>query len=313
MRAPPETILAQTLHPLASLGLFVGLFVLVHWFAYARLKPVLPIRRPLTFLQHLHEVRQRLARLATLYAYWVLVLASVRFDRVSVQGGQLVAPTLTLYDAVAAQFYAALARDLVPPGVQLIVSSPTEAVGAQLAVALLLGLFLLFPLLLYEVWAFAAPALERREERFLLRTAPLALFLFLVGAAFAYIFVMPLLLEVLYAFAPPLGAVQFLSAGALVGTVTTLMLVFGLAFQLPLLMASLVRFRLLTPHHYLKYWRHATLAIFIVAAFVTDPTLVSQLIVGALLLLLYWGGVGLAFLVHRSHLVVSAPHRLGTT
>lgn len=298
MFGPP--VLAVDLAAQAALSLLAtfAAVALLAWVLYARLPPVLPVTKALTFLGHANELRNRLLRLFALLGFWSLAFLTVRVE--TVQVGRIPLPRLVpdVFDNVAARVYQALAAQFVPPGVEVIVSSPTEAVAAQLEIAFLLALVVTFPFLAFETWAFAGPALRERERAFLTKTFPVAFSLFAAGAAFGLALVTPLLFSTLYAFATPLGATQFLRADALVGTLTTMALVFGLAFQLPLAMVALVRFHVVSPHAYLRYWRHWTLGLFILAAVVTDPTLLSQLIVGTLLVLLYWGGVAASLLVN---------------
>lgn len=299
---------ALVINPLAAhagaLAATLLALILLAYLLYAKLPPVLPSRQAMGFLDHATELRNRLIRVFGLLGFWIVLLLTFRFQPLPLGPLTLAYPVPGVYDNAASRIYLFLANLNVPPGTQLIVTNPTEAVAAQLEVALLLGLLLTFPVLAYEAWAFFGPGLRARERRFLARIFPVSFLLFLAGAAFGLALMGPLLFRVLYAFARPLGAVQFLSAGSLVGTLTTMALIFGLAFQLPLVMVALVRFGLVAPTLWLRYWRHATLLIFLVAAIVTDPTLLSQMIVGIVLLGLYWGGVAASFLARPS----PAPH-----
>jgi sec-independent protein translocase protein TatC len=256
------------------------------------------------FTHHLRELRARILRLLALFAVWTTIFLTFRFETRQAYRLAFAVPVADVFDNAAARAYESLARALVPPGVDLIVTRPTEAVAAQLQVAFLLGFVLVLPALLFELWAFFTPALREREARALGRTLPVALVLFLSGATFAYYTIVPFMFRAFYAFADPLGARAFLSAGSLVGTVVAFALVFGLAFELPLTLVLLVRLGVVDPHAYVRHWRGVTFGIFVLAAVVTDPTLVSQLLVGAILLGLYWAGVGASFLARPA---ASAP------
>jgi sec-independent protein translocase protein TatC len=292
------------------LSLLAIAFVL--WLLYRRSPRVGPSGHMMPFLEHVEELRIRVLRGGLVVVLWCVLLLSVRAVPFRFQGIRLAYPAPSLYDNVAAQVYHGLVRLTVPVGVTLFVSSPMEAVGAQMQVALILAIVVSMPFLLYETWAFFAPGLASRERRFVRSVLPIALVLFLIGSSFGILLVVPLLFAVLYAFAAPLGATTFMSAGELVGTVLTTALLFGAAFELPLVMVGAVRLGLLTTQSYLRKWRHATVAIFIVAAFASDPTLMSQLIIGTLLLALYWGGVLASMLVeHRQ--ARAAPHLAKTT
>lgn len=267
---------------------------------YRRRELGAPARGPMRFLEHLRELGSRVIRVALVFGYWLVLVTTFRFDPARWHGLPVARPVADLFDNTTAQLYLLLARTSLPSDVRIIVTRPTEALGAQLEVGLMLSAVLTLPALFFEVWAFLSPALKAKERRLLARSIPLAGLLFLAGAVFSYLFLVPLLFQVLYAFAAPLGAERFLAAGALVGMLAVMAAIFGVAFELPLVMAILVRFGLVRPQIYLKYWRHATVAIAVVAAVVTaDPTLVSQVIVGSVMLVLYWGGVALSFTVRR--------------
>jgi sec-independent protein translocase protein TatC len=280
---------------LLSLVILLLAVGLITWLLYRRLGPVLPQGESVPFLEHVEELRARLIRMLLIWLMWTTVFLSFRAAPLPMGNLRLGAPVPSLFNNVAAQVYSGLARAVVPDGVQVIVASPTEAISAQLLIALSLALVVSAPLLLFEIWAFAAPALRARERVLLARTLPIAFALFGVGAAFAFWMIVPLLLAVLYGFAEPLGAIAFLSATALVGTVAITCALAGVAFELPLVMVGLVRLGLVAPSTYLRRWRHATLVIFILAALGPDPTLTSQLVLGGLLLVLYFGGVAASF------------------
>ena len=297
------------LRGIVLLLLSLGTVAVVAYLLYSRLGHVAPSHVMMPFLAHLEELRVRLLRVVVVAAVWTVLFLLVRVETTVVAGLTVAYAVPSVYDNLAAQIYAWIARTTVPPNVQLFVSTPMEAVGAQMEIALLLGLMLSLPFLLFEIWAFLAPGLASRERRFLRLSLPPAFLLFLAGGAFGFFAVAPLLFRVLYGFVAPLGATALLSVGSLVANVTTLVLLFGLFFELPLLMVGLVRLGLATPESYVRKWRHATVGIFIVAALASDPTLTSQLIIGTLLLGLYWGGVLASHFFRPPHPII-VPNRV---
>lgn len=285
---------------LLSLCALLALVALLVWALYVRTDYVMPIRAHMTFFQHAREFAARLKRVLALYVFWTAAFLMLRFEATTWRGFRFAAPVFDMFHNTAAGVYHAIAQDQLPDGVRVLVTTPTGGVAAHLQIALLLASLLTMPALLFEVWAFFGPGLQARERRALARALPAALALFLAGAAFAYVFIVPFMLRTLYAFAAPLDAATFVEADALVGTVTTFCALFGLAFQLPLVLVMLVRLGAVEPESYLRKWRHVTVGIFIVAAVVTDPTLVSQLLVAAVLLVLYWGGVAISYMARPS-------------
>jgi sec-independent protein translocase protein TatC len=298
------TGLAMTLAP-SVLTLLALILLLVAIYRKTRVPP--PGPEGYSYLEHAEEARKRLIRVLAHFGIWFTLLLTVRTTRVVIDGQSWPAFGFNVYDNIAAQIYHGVASRTVPEGVQIIVAKPTEAVAAQMGIAFLLAFILTLPALLLETWAFFEPALKPIERRATLIGLPFAVALFLAGCAFAFVYVVPLLLGVLYDFSAPIGAVSFLSASSLVGTVTMLLLVFGLAFQLPLVMAGSSAIGLVQPRTYTRYWRHAVVTIFILAAFITDPTIISQLLVAACLLSLYGIGLALSFAVARPRTADSKP------
>jgi sec-independent protein translocase protein TatC len=284
---------------LAYLGLSVLIGALIWMIVYRGLRVPATQNAEMTYLEHAEEARRRILRAAFSVVFWFTFFLTFRLEGATAYGIRFAYPAGDIYGNTAAQLFTWIATNSVPPGVTLVVTKATEAVAAQMAVSLLLAAFLSIPALFHEFWGFFAPALRPVERRALLLSLPASILLFVTGAAFAFLYVIPLLLGVLYQFAAPLGAVQLLGAGALVGTVATMLLLFGLAFQLPLVMGALSALGVVKPRTWLTKWRHATVLALIVAAVMTDPTLITQLIVGACLVTLYWIGVGAAFVLHR--------------
>lgn len=208
-------------------------------------------------------------------------------------------PVPALHDNMAAQAFARLAADLVPPGVQLVQVRPLDGFMAEVGVAFGIAVVVTLPVTLGQLGGFVAPAL-REEERRLLRRAMLpVLLLFAAGVAFGYAFVLPFLFGTLYGYGTALGAQPLLQVSELISFSVGLLLVFGLAFQTPVAMYALTRVGLVAAGTWQRVWRHATVAIFLLAAIVTDPTVVSQVMVAIPLMLLYGVGVLAARVAER--------------
>jgi sec-independent protein translocase protein TatC len=257
----------------------------------------LRLRRPvrvarLGIWQHVEELRRRLLVVAgVLMAGLVVALAvHVRLWHGAVLGvaATLPVPSLALYDTLSAQVFRAAAAHLVPPGVQLIVTSPMDGFAAQFSVALGLAIVAALPVALYEMGCFVAPALRPRERRLLALAVVPAMLLFLLGALFGYLVVLPFTLSALYEFSGALGARGLLTVQDFASFTLSFLVGFGLAFQTPLAMAALSRIGLVPPRAYWRKARHAVIAILIVAMVVTpDPTIISQLMLAVPMVLLY--------------------------
>lgn len=249
-----------------------------------------------TFWGHVGELRRRLVRMVLGVLAGTMLAFLVRVEPAAPWVG------FDAYDNLAAQVFRRMAFDLVPAGVRLAVTTPTAGFVAIFDVALALGVAISLPYVLAQLAGFFGPALRRHERALLLRLLLPATLLFVLGALFAYAFVLPSAFDALYAFADTLGAETFLDVGEFVGFAMLFMLLTGIAFQTPLVMYGLARVGLVTPRTYLSKWRHATVAIVLVAALATpDPTPVSQLLVSGPLLGLYFLGVALAVPAARAH------------
>lgn len=238
-------------------------------------------------LAHVEELRRRILwGLAT----WItasMAAFTVRID--TVQG--IPVPVPSSKDNLAAQVFRALHDHVVPADVTLIVLRPIDGFLAEFGVALAVGFVISLPLLLYHAGRFLGPAMREQEKQALRRAFVPALALFALGVWFCWAFVLPFVLETLYGYGSALGAELFLSVPDLIQFSVTFLLIFGISFQTPLVMYALTRAGLTTSGTYTRYWRHAVVAILIFSAMVTDPTIVSQLLVAGPLVLLYGVGV----------------------
>lgn len=144
----------------------------------------------------------------------------------------------------------------------------TENLGVFMQVALLGGVLLAMPVIVYQVWRFVTPGLYPHEKRYVYILAPAATVLFLAGAAFAYFVMLPAAVPALLGFAPiptrprPANYISF---------VTSLMFWVGVSFEMPLFIFFLARVGLVSPRGLLRNWRLAVFLIALLAALVT-PT-----------------------------------------
>lgn len=229
----------------------------------------------MTFWEHMAELRRRLV-------YCLLFLSATSVT------GWFLAPGLLAW----------LTRPVAAAGVNLIALAPAEQFGAYLRVAVGFALLLTIPFLIYQGMAFAWPGLERHERRVALVAAPLMLVLFAAGLAFAARVIVPFTFRFLMGFRVA-GVTPTLALGAYISFLINVVLPFGVVFELPLAAGILSYLGVLTPGTLRARRRHAVLVIFVVAAFLTPPDPVSQVLLAVPLLGLYELSIAAARLAGR--------------
>ena len=234
----------------------------------------------MTLRDHIYELRHRLG-LALLFimigGVFGFIWFQTRIGPIKPLGELLTGPYCALPKASRLQ---------IGEKCQLLQTQPFEAFLIQFKVGVAAGMCLTAPLWLYQVWAFITPGLYARERKFAMYFVVFASMLFIAGAVLAY-FVVPQGLKVLISF----GGDQFITALAAdkyVSFVLVLLLIFGVSFELPLVIVMLNLVGIL-PYANLKRWRRGiTFTLFVFAAFATpgtDP--VSMVALGAAMVVLF--------------------------
>lgn len=199
----------------------------------------------------------------------------------------------------ANKLYALLAQpllDKLPKGGQLIATQVASPFFAPMKLAFFVALMLSMPWLLYQAWAFVAPGLYQREKKLALPLLASALSLFYAGCAFAFFLVLPMVFGFL-ARVTPAGVAMMTDIGAYLDFVLVMFLAFGLSFELPVALVILALLGWVTPAQLREARGYAIVGIFIVAAIVTPPDVVSQLMLAIPMMLLYEAGIIAASLV----------------
>ena len=172
------------------------------------------------------------------------------------------------------------------PGDSLIFTGLPEAFFTYLKVAFLAGLMLAAPVIIYEFWIFVAPGLYDKEKRLMLPIVFLSTFFFIGGALFGYFLVFPWGFKFFLGFAsdtirPMPSMKEYLGFSA------KLLLAFGLVFELPLVITFLARLGVVSIEFLKKNRKYAILLFFVVAAILTPPDVVTQIMMALPLMLLY--------------------------
>jgi sec-independent protein translocase protein TatC len=214
--------------------------------------------------------------------------------------GVLISIWFTKY---AIDFLIAPARDEVP-GFRLHQFQLLDYWSTYFRVALLLGLAISMPVIMYQVLAFVGPGLTRQERRWLYPIVLGCSAMFIVGMAFAYYVVLGPALDFLLVDNDDVAST--IGVRAYIDTVTRLLLLMGLVFQLPFVIMGLAKIGVVTSRKLLGWWRYAVVGAVLLAAVVTpsiDP--VTQALVAVPILVLYGIGMLLARLVEGSSFIAS--------
>lgn len=240
----------------------------------------------MSFFEHLGELRKRLLIAAA--AFVVAGFAAFPF---------------------APAFAAFLMKPAV--GMHFIYTAPAELFISYTRVSIGLGLVVSLPVIVYELWAFINPALSRISRRSLLLALCAGGILFLIGAAFAYVTVLPMTLRFFLSYSMP-GVSPMYSVNDYFAFVVSLGVSFGAAFELPLVTAALGALGLISAKFLKKGRKYSVLLILIVAAILSPPDVLSQVLLAIPMYGLY--EVSILVLVaierRRKRAVVSGEARL---
>lgn len=175
---------------------------------------------------------------------------------------------------------------IIQPAGKLYYLRPAEAFFIYFKIAMMAGFLIGSPVIFYQVWAFFLPALTPKEKALLGIVVPASILLFFGGIAFSYFFVLPIGIKFFMGFAME-GLQPMLSMESYLDFVVMFLLPFGLMFELPLVIMMLAKIGLVTSALLSRSRRYVIFGIFIVAAILTPPDVVSQLLLAIPMMILY--------------------------
>jgi sec-independent protein translocase protein TatC len=229
----------------------------------------------MSFLEHLDELRTRLTYALASLAVGVVV-AFIFIDRI--------------YEFVMRPM-----QQMLPPGDTLIFTDAPEAFMLYIRIAIIAGLIIAAPLILWQVWLFVAPALYAKERRFAIPFVLLATIGCVGGAAFAHYVVFPLMWRFFSGFQNDF--VTFMPrVETAFGLYIKMVVGLALVFQMPSVVFFLAKMGVVTARWMIRYFKYAVLAIFVVAAVITPSAdMASQVIVAVPMMGLYVISIGIAW------------------
>jgi sec-independent protein translocase protein TatC len=222
-----------------------------------------------TLLSHLIELRGRLLKVAAAVVF--VFIALLPFAR-------------RIFSLVSEPLRAFL------PGQQMIATEVASPLLTPFKLTFFVALFIAMPVVLYQVWAFVAPGLYRKEKRFAFPLLATSIFLFYLGIAFAYYVVFPLMFSFFTSVAPE-GVEVMTDISHFLSFITMIVLAFGLAFEVPVATVLLVWTGLTSIDKLSKARPYVFLGAFVVGMFLTPPDVISQTLLAVPVYLLYECGI----------------------
>ncbi len=157
----------------------------------------------------------------------------------------------------------------------------------HILISIIAGFIIAFPYVFWEIWRFVNPALHAKERKHTKGVVFFSSVLFISGVLFGYFLIAPLTVNFLGSYQVSAEVVNQINLSSYITTVASVTLASGVIFELPILTYFLTKIGIITPAFMRKYRRHAIVAIFILAAIITPPDVISQILVSIPLLLLY--------------------------
>jgi sec-independent protein translocase protein TatC len=223
----------------------------------------------MSFFDHLSELRTRII--------WSLIPAAVGLG-------------IALYFTDRIMLF--LQKPLDKLGSKPVFLSPTEYFWTYMKVAMIAGLFVAMPVVLWNVWAFVAPGLHKHERKYAAPFVLVGSLLFLLGGAFALLVVVPFAIQFLVHFGVEKGAQPMISIASYMDFIIKFTLAFGIVFELPVVITLLSMLGIVTPQFLSKNRKYAILINFIIAAVLTPtPDVINQSLMAGPLCILYELGI----------------------
>ena len=169
----------------------------------------------------------------------------------------------------------------------LIGKSPIDAFLVRLKVSFFLGFLISLPIILFEAWEFIKPGLKENERKYVFYFITLGSILGIGGALFCHILILPLALKFFYSQYELLSLKPIIHFNDYITLLIKLDLTFALVFELPIILVILAKINLIDSNFLKKYFRHSIVVIFTLAAILTPPDIITQVLMALPLIVLY--------------------------
>lgn len=186
----------------------------------------------------------------------------------------------------------------VNPGMELVYTTPSELLVVYVQLSFILAIVLCSPITVYEIWAFIEKGLYEKEKKYIMFTLVFGVIFFIAGVAFCYFMVLPTTLEFFIRIAIE-EVSSMLSIQSYVSFVNMMLLSFGIVFEMPVIVFLLAKLGILRPEFLKKNRGMIIVLIFVFAAVITPPDVISQLMLGIPMLLLMELSIFICRLVYK--------------
>jgi len=245
--------------------------------------------KDMSFLDHVEELRWHLIR-STMVIMGMAVIAFL-FKRI-IFDVILLAPTKANFDTYqffckVSQFFGTegLCIEDIPMTIQSLAMA--EQFSVHIWTSITVGFIIAFPYVIWEFWKFISPGLYEKERKGARSFIFISSMLFFLGVLFGYYIVTPLSVNFLGNYSVSDAVSSNIKIGSYIGLVRSSLLASGLIFELPIIMFFLTKMGLITPEFLKKYRKHALVVVLVLAAIITPPDIISQVIVAIPILILY--------------------------
>lgn len=250
----------------------------------------------MSFLEHLEALRWHIIR--ALGAI-VIIAVGVFMAKDFVFGSVILGPTKP--DFVTYRFFCGLLDSLCfhPDGLEIINRDLQENFINHLKVSFWLGLVVAFPYVFYEFWKFIKPGLYAKEIKAARGIVFICSALFMIGVAFGYFVISAFAVTFLSSYELDETIKSTVTLSSLVNSMTMFTLPVGIIFELPVVAYFLAKIGLITPTFMRQYRKHAFVVILIMAAVLTPPDMITQLLIAGPLYLLYEASIMICARVYK--------------
>ena len=259
-------------------------------------------KKEMSFLDHLEELRWHLVRAFIsifIFAVLAFIFKEFVFDEV------ILAPSKP--DFLTNKFLCDLANNLSMPALcinQVPLTLQNINMSGQFTthiwVSFIVGIIVAFPYIFWEIWSFIKPALYPEEVKYSRGAIFFSSVLFMTGVLFSYYIICPLSVQFLGNYQVSTQVENIVNLGSYISTITSIVLAGGIIFELPIVIFFLARVGLVTADFLKKYRRHAIVVALLLAAIITPPDIVSQILVCLPLVILYEAGIIIAKRIEKN-------------